>query len=138
KYLVSHSESKLIITEKEYEQKFSSFDLPLLFSRLEEWQQGTWLEGEIGQADPLLEMPKLKPQDEAAILYTSGTTSKPKGVVLTQRNYLHTGQQMAETLGYRPGDRVLIVLPMFHGNGQYYMAMPALYAGASIAITESF
>src|SRR5690606_18955448 len=35
-------------------------------------------------------------------------------------------------------DRPLIVLPMFHGNGQYYMAMPALYAGASIAITESF
>ena len=138
KYLVSHSESKLILTEKEYEQKFSSFELPLLFSRLGEGRQGTWLEAEIERADPVLNLPNLQPQDEAAILYTSGTTSKPKGVVLTQQNYLHTGKQMAETLGYQPEDRVLIVLPMFHGNGQYYMAMPALYAGASIAITESF
>lgn len=138
KYLVSHSESKLIITEKSYESKFSSFGLPLLFSRLSEGQEGKWLEAEIDQAVPLMDLPHLMPQDEAAILYTSGTTSKPKGVVLTQQNYLHTGKQMAETLGYSSEDRVLIVLPMFHGNGQYYMAMPALYAGASIAITESF
>ncbi|TWT06775.1 ATP-dependent acyl-CoA ligase [Planococcus sp. CPCC 101016] len=138
KYLVSHSESKLIITEKEYEQKFSSFQLPMLFSRLGENRQGKWLERESEQATQLMDLPSLASQDEAAILYTSGTTSKPKGVVLTQQNYLHTGKQMAETLGYQPEDRVLIVLPMFHGNGQYYMAMPALYAGASIAITESF
>ncbi|MGH2316718.1 class I adenylate-forming enzyme family protein [Planococcus sp. SE5232] len=138
KYLVNHSESKLIITEKEYEQKFSSFGLPLLFSRLGEDHKGIWLEAEIEKAEPVVKLPKLSPQDEAAILYTSGTTSKPKGVVLTQQNYLHTGKQMAETLGYSSEDRVLIVLPMFHGNGQYYMAMPALYAGASIAITESF
>lgn len=138
KYLVSHSESKLIITEKEYEQKFSSFQLPLLFSRLGKGQQGARLEVEIERADSLMNLPNLKPQDEAAILYTSGTTSKPKGVVLTHQNYLHTGKQMAEMLGYEPEDRVLIVLPMFHGNGQYYMVMPALYAGASIAITESF
>nr|MBF6633876.1 acyl--CoA ligase [Planococcus sp. (in: firmicutes)] len=51
KYLVSHSESKLIITEKEYEQKFSSFDLPMFFSRLGEGEQGSWLEAEIDQAD---------------------------------------------------------------------------------------
>lgn len=138
KYLVSHSESKLIITEKEYEKKFASFQLPLLFSRLGEGRQGAWLEHEIENMQPLVEFPQLAQEDEAAILYTSGTTSKPKGVVLTQRNYLHTGKQMSETLGYRPDDRMLIVLPMFHGNGQYYMAMPALYAGASIAITESF
>lgn len=138
KYLVSHSESKLIITEKEYEQKFSSFGLPLLFSRLGEKRKGAWLEAEIEKAELIVELPELSPQDDAAILYTSGTTSKPKGVVLTQQNYLHTGKQMAETLGYSSEDRVLIVLPMFHGNGQYYMAMPALYAGASIAITESF
>ncbi|ANU24783.1 ATP-dependent acyl-CoA ligase [Planococcus donghaensis] len=138
KYLVSHSESKLIITEKAYEDKFLSFQLPLLFSRLETGQEGTWLEGEMEKVAPLIDFPDLATQDEAAILYTSGTTSKPKGVVLTHQNYLHTGKQMAQTLGYQQEDRVLIVLPMFHGNGQYYMAMPALYAGASIAITENF
>lgn len=137
-YLTAHSESKLIITEKEYEEKFASFDFPLLFSRLESGQEGIWMEEEIRKSKTLQELPVISPEDEAAILYTSGTTSKPKGVVLTHRNYLHTGEKMSSLLGYQKTDRPLIVLPMFHGNGQYYMAMPALYAGASIAITESF
>lgn len=137
-YLTAHSESKLIITEKEYEGKFASFDFPLLFSRLGNGQEGIWMEEEIRKAKMLQELPLISPEDEAAILYTSGTTSKPKGVVLTHRNYLHTGEKMSSLLSYQKTDRPLIVLPMFHGNGQYYMAMPALYAGASIAITESF
>ncbi|CEG21729.1 Long-chain-fatty-acid--CoA ligase [Planococcus massiliensis] len=137
-YLTSHSESKLIITEKAYEAKFTAFDLPLLFSRLGSGQEGIWLEEEIRKSTTLQNLPMILPEDEAAILYTSGTTSKPKGVVLTHYNYLHTGQKMSEHLGYQKTDRPLIVLPMFHGNGQYYMAMPALYAGASIAITETF
>lgn len=137
-YLTAHSESKLIITEKEYEGKFASFDFPLLFSRLGSGQEGIWMEEEIRKSKTLQELPVISPEDEAAILYTSGTTSKPKGVVLTHRNYLHTGEKMSSLLGYQKTDRPMIVLPMFHGNGQYYMAMPALYAGASIAITEIF
>lgn len=45
---------------------------------------------------------------------------------------------MSKTLRMSPDDRVFIVLPMFHGNGQYYLAMPALTVGASIAIAERF
>ena len=139
KYLVSHSESQLIITEKEFEEKFLNFKhLPLLFSRLKDGQGGTSLDKEMEQSILLDYFPTLSSNDEAAILYTSGTTSKPKGVVLTHRNYLHTGEKMAERLNLTSSDRTLIVLPMFHGNGQYYMAMPALYAGASIAIAEQF
>ncbi|AQQ55196.1 ATP-dependent acyl-CoA ligase [Planococcus lenghuensis] len=138
KYLVTHSESKIIISEKEYEEKFSTFRLPLLLSRLGEERRGIWLEQEAGKMRSLPIPLQLASGDEAAILYTSGTTSKPKGVVLTHKNYLHTGKQMAKILHYQQTDRMLIALPMFHGNGQYYMAMPALYTGASIAITENF
>ncbi|WP_241535847.1 class I adenylate-forming enzyme family protein [Indiicoccus explosivorum] len=138
KYLVTHSESKLIITEKEYERKFNAFQLPLLLSRLGEEQEGIWLEQEIERMKPMQYPPFILGREDAAILYTSGTTSKPKGVVLTHRNYLHTGEQIANTLQYQATDRMLIVLPMFHGNGQYYMAIPALNVGASIAITERF
>ena len=138
-YLVSHSESKIIITEKEYEEKFSDFqDLPLFFSRLKKNQKGTSLDEEMEKSALLESFPSLSSQDEAAILYTSGTTSKPKGVVITHHNYLHTGEKMSGVLQLTSSDRTFIVLPMFHGNGQYYMAMPALYAGASIAITEQF
>ncbi|WP_250642683.1 class I adenylate-forming enzyme family protein [Aeribacillus pallidus] len=80
----------------------------------------------------------LKSDDIVSIMYTSGTTSKPKGCMITHANYLYTGEAVSKTLNFTPEDRALIVLPLFHGNGQYYLFMPALTVGASVAITERF
>ncbi|GAB3309176.1 AMP-binding protein [Epidermidibacterium keratini] len=74
----------------------------------------------------------------AAILYTSGTTSLPKGVMVTNANYLAVGRACAEHYRVTQEDRWLIVLPFFHGNAQYYCTMSALVAGASIAVMSSF
>ena len=74
----------------------------------------------------------------AAILYTSGTTSRPKGVLVTHANYMAVGAAMADHLGITEQDRWLIALPLFHANAQYYCAMSALAAGASIALAPRF
>lgn len=74
----------------------------------------------------------------AAILYTSGTTSLPKGVMVTNANYLAVGRACAAHYRVEPEDRWLIVLPFFHGNAQYYCTMSALVAGASIAVMSNF
>lgn len=74
----------------------------------------------------------------AAILYTSGTTSRPKGVLVTQANYLAVGAAMAGHLGVTEQDRWLIALPLFHANAQYYCTMSALVAGASIVLAPRF
>ncbi|HEU5348169.1 MAG TPA: AMP-binding protein [Ktedonobacterales bacterium] len=76
--------------------------------------------------------------DVAGILYTSGTTSLPKGVLITNASYIHAGEAVAQHLRLRPDDRMLIALPLFHGNAQYYSTMPALVTGASIALMERF
>jgi crotonobetaine/carnitine-CoA ligase len=76
--------------------------------------------------------------DDAAILYTSGTTARPKGVQVTQANYVFLGEQVSKNVGLRPDDRWLITLPLFHGNAQYYSVMTALTVGASIAVMERF
>ncbi|MBM7648701.1 crotonobetaine/carnitine-CoA ligase [Bacillus ectoiniformans] len=141
-YLLEHSESKLVITEDEYVDKFSRFQQQLSGVFLSR-SKGTAPFGEsldqlIDQADPLAMEVSISSEDLAAILYTSGTTSKPKGVLITHANYLFAGEVMSKSLRLSPEDRVMIVLPMFHGNGQYYLAMPALMTGASIAITEKF
>jgi carnitine-CoA ligase len=77
-------------------------------------------------------------QDIAAILYTSGTTSRPKGVLVSHASYLFVGDAVAGHLRIRPDDRWLIVLPLFHANAQYYCTMSALATGASLAVAPRF
>ncbi len=76
--------------------------------------------------------------DTAAVMFTSGTTGRPKGVVITQANYAFTGKVMAEAAELRETDRQLVVLPLFHGNAQYYSITSAIWAGASVALMHTF
>ncbi len=76
--------------------------------------------------------------DMAAIMYTSGTTSKPKGVMVTHANYLAAGRTVADAIELDENDRQFVVLPLFHGNAQYYSTMSALLRGASIALMDRF
>jgi len=78
------------------------------------------------------------PADRLAILFTSGTTSAPKGVELTQANYALTGDLMAAGANLSPDHRWLVVLPLFHANAQYYCFSAAISVGASVALMPSF
>jgi crotonobetaine/carnitine-CoA ligase len=84
------------------------------------------------------EAPSPSPTDEAAILYTSGTTARPKGVLVTHANYVCAGETVARAVRLTPEDRQLVVMPLFHGNAQYYSTMSALVAGASVALMARF
>ncbi len=78
------------------------------------------------------------PADRLAVMFTSGTTSEPKGVVLTQHNYAHVADTMSAIVGLRPEHRWLVTLPLFHANAQYYCIAPAIAVGASVALTSAF
>jgi crotonobetaine/carnitine-CoA ligase len=78
------------------------------------------------------------PLDDLAVMYTSGTTSRPKGVRVTHANYIFAGESVAAGLGLTPADRFLIVLPLFHANAQYYSVMSTLITGGTIILAGRF
>ncbi len=70
------------------------------------------------------------PDDVAVLLYTSGTTGRPKGVPLTHRNLLSNARSLVRRLRATADDRVLAVLPLFHAFGLTGQLIGPLLVGA--------
>lgn len=134
-YIVEHSKARLSITEE------ASRD------RVAEARQAA------GRAGPVLlcdrDLPTTRgpgsppthdpaPTDDLGVIYTSGTTARPKGVRVTQANYLYAGETVAAALRLTSADRFLTVLPLFHANAQYYSAMGTLVAGGALVLASRF
>ncbi|PPB02156.1 o-succinylbenzoate--CoA ligase [Brevibacillus laterosporus] len=72
------------------------------------------------------------------ICYTSGTTGRPKGAVLTQENMFWNAIHNLTSLDITSSDRSIILLPLFHIGGIGLFAFPTLFAGGSIVILGRF
>lgn len=79
---------------------------------------------------------QVQPEDLAVIMYTSGTTADPKGVMLTQGNLLAEASSVFATLVVTEEDSVLAVLPLFHALAQMANLMLPFAAGARIVYLE--
>ena len=76
--------------------------------------------------------------DEVLVVYTSGTTGRPKGAVLTQSALLWNGFNAIHAHDLRQADRVLSPLPLFHVGGLNNQTLPALLAGAQVILQRRF
>ena len=84
-------------------------------------------------------MPRpVSPADPAVILYTSGTTGKPKGAVLTHANILSNARSCVQVFGFASRDTIFGGLPLFHAFGQTVALNAACAAGASVALLPRF
>lgn len=88
--------------------------------------------GEAGTPGPA------EPQDIGLVLHTSGTTSRPKIVPLSQANICASAHNIATTLSLAPTDRCLNIMPLFHIHGLMAAVLASLNAGSSIFCSPGF
>jgi malonyl-CoA/methylmalonyl-CoA synthetase len=83
-------------------------------------------------------LPAVPPTRRAMMLYTSGTTSKPKGVVSTHANVEAQIRALVEAWGWRADDRIPLFLPLHHIHGIVNILSCALWSGAQVEMFDSF
>lgn len=79
-----------------------------------------------------------RPEDPVLLVYTSGTTGRPKGAVLGQMALQANALNACHAFAITPEDRVLTVLPLFHVGGLNIQTTPALQAGAEVILHPRF
>ena len=93
---------------------------------------------EINHSHNLTDLPDIDHHRRALILYTSGTTGKPKGVVITHKNILSQVQSLVKAWSWQECDRILHTLPLHHIHGIINVLTCALYSGAQCHLLPKF
>ncbi len=87
---------------------------------------------------PILQSASTEPGDTAVILYTSGTTGRPKGAELSHSNMVMNAIVCREMTRAVPEDRALLVLPLFHSFGQTCLMNAGVAAGMTLVLVPRF
>jgi len=81
---------------------------------------------------------QLNEEDVSTILYTSGTTGKPKGVLFSYRNILTVAQMIAVEMEVKPESRILLMMPLTHSAPLHLFLMAGVLVGSTIVLTPTF
>ncbi|MFB7214869.1 long-chain fatty acid--CoA ligase [Streptomyces sp. NPDC056255] len=113
--------------------------VPVLTVLDEEGARESRLDALAGPAAPLARCLPRRPDDLAVVLYTSGTTGRPKGAMLTHLNVtMNIGVTMLSPFDFTADDVLLAVLPLFHTFGQICGMGVCFRAGATMVLTSGF
>ena len=99
--------------------------------------QGSLMDAAVGQPESF-DTVSADDDDLAAILYTSGTTGRPKGAMLTHKNMASNAQALHTAWGFVPGDVLLHILPIFHTHGLFVACHCVLMNGSPIIWLNKF
>jgi fatty-acyl-CoA synthase len=129
KYLLSQSQALGLFLDREFRQLDNQAVIETLSPALPHLQHQHYFDEWDAFVDGALDkqsLPQISPDDPVLILYTSGTTGKPKGVVLTHRGVVNNGRFGSSRYEIEPGAVWLNPLPMFHVGGSITMTLGCL------------
>ncbi|GGI14833.1 long-chain-fatty-acid--CoA ligase [Gottfriedia solisilvae] len=141
-YILSNSEAKAVIANFELEAIIDSLkmeckQIEILYyvgSNKAEFNWEQLIEFRLKD----YEYPLITEEDLAVILYTSGTTGKPKGAMLSHRNMASNAESIVKLVEFQKEDRILAVLPMFHIFCLSVCINAPIMSGANIVIAQKF
>jgi malonyl-CoA/methylmalonyl-CoA synthetase len=129
-YVVEDSGAEILIVEPELRERLSSIaarrDLRLLSSEA------------LLNASATVELPAVDVDAGALLIYTSGTTSRPKGVLTTHANIAAQIRSLVAAWEWSPNDRILLTLPLHHVHGVINVLGCALWSGATCVMLPAF
>jgi malonyl-CoA/methylmalonyl-CoA synthetase len=145
-YVISDSDATVVVAHPEYEALLEPIarEQKRRFVLTTEALAGPIVDGADGEtaAEPVrqsaVRLPNVAADRAAMLVYTSGTTSKPKGAVTTHNILAAQIRSLIEAWGWTSDDRILLVLPLHHVHGILNVLCCALWAGACCEMAPRF
>lgn len=145
-FILKDSGARLVVAHADYEETAAADLVPELTTRVivgeldsrnppEGWKD---FASAFAESRPLTDGTDISHDAISALVYTSGTTGDPKGVMISHSMFVAAGQGYAHWIRATPQDRFFTCLPYFHANAQYYSTMGAMAAGGTLIVAERF
>ncbi len=138
-YVLDHSDTGIVFTSAAFSEQVTvasgALKRPVSIILCDADKGPTWPDGTVPGEPPETDVSQ---DDDGLLMYTSGTTGRPKGVILTHQNLLAGGMNTAVAHELSAADRALCVLPLCHINAQCVTVMAPLASGGSLVMPHSF
>ena len=139
-YFISDAEPKLVVCRPEALETMSELSRRLGVAEVRSLgtrKDGTFLDAAATESREFADVSRAE-DDLAAILYTSGTTGRSKGAMLSHANLVSNGLALVDAWKFSAGDVLIHALPIFHTHGLFVATNVALLAGASMIFLPRF
>ena len=138
-YFVGDAEPRLLVVDPSRRETVAGIGGTVAprIETLGAWGEGTLMD-KVGAAAPGFEPVARGPDDLAAILYTSGTTGRSKGAMLSHENLASNARVLTDLWRFTSDDVLIHALPIFHTHGLFVATNTILFAGAAMLFVARF
>ncbi len=138
-YILNHSNASAIIAHELIFESVKTLDANILKIKTgEEWGEWKSFTNIINNASSQVVDCSLVESDLSTLLYTSGTTGKPKGVLFSYRNILTVAQMIAVEMEVKPESRILLMMPLSHSAPLHLFLMAGMTVGSTLVLRATF